>query len=322
MRVDFASGMGYSVDWPGYRASESPDLPWYMRRVLVRAKVNGTELFFDVEGSGLVPDGPTMRERPVCLVLHGGPGMDHTYYRPWLSPLAEHLQLVYVDHRGNGRSQRMADPEYTVENMADDLEQLRIYLGIENPIILGNSFGGFVAQVYATRYPGRYSHLVLIATAPSYGFFEEATAIAEARATAEQKQTMPLLFMGKVLTEDDFKAWWDVMLPLYFHHYNPVVGRAMMGRTTGNPAIARYMFEQVIPHYDMRSQLGTITAPTLIIAGRHDWITPPSQNEAIHTLIPGSEYVVFEQSGHMPFVEEQEGFLSVVRRFLGVDAAG
>jgi proline iminopeptidase len=285
----------------------------------VRAKVNGTELFFDVEGSGLAPDGPTMRERPVCFVLHGGPGMDHSYYRPWLSPLAEQIQLIYVDHRGNGRSSRMADQEYTIENMADDLEQLRLHLGIEQPIVMGNSFGGFVAQMYAVRYPGRYSHLVLISTASSYGFFEEATAIAEVRATAQQKETMPLLFMGKVLTEDDFKAWWDVMLPLYFHSYDPIVGGAMMGRTKGNPAIARYMFEQVIPHYDVRPQLAKVTAPTLVIAGRHDWITPPSQNEEIHKLIPGSEYTVFEQSGHMPFVEEQQGFLDLVRRFLAID---
>jgi proline iminopeptidase len=78
------------------------------------------------------------------------------------------------------------------------------------------------------------------------------------------------------------------------------------------------MFEQAIPQYDVRPLLGVIKAPTLIIAGRHDWITPPTQSEEILRLMPGAEYVVFEQSGHMPFVEEQQGFLDVVRRFLGL----
>jgi len=286
----------------------------------MRAHVNGVDLFFDVEGSSLMPEGPAMVEQQPCFILHGGPGMDHSYFRPWLSPLTDKLQLIYVDHRGNGRSQRLPNEQYTIEHMADDLEQLRLYLGVERPVVLGNSFGGMLAQVYATRYPESYSRLVLVSTTPSYGFFAEATKIAEERATDEQKRVMPSLFEGKVRTEAEFHQWWDVMLPLYFHRYDSVVGGAMLGRTVGNPEVARYMFDQVIPHYDVRPRLGTITAPTLVIAGRHDWITPPTQGEEIHRLISGSEYVVFEKSGHMPFIEEQDDFLDVVRRFLGIAA--
>jgi len=284
----------------------------------MRAHVNGVDLFFDVEGSSLMPEGPTMIEQQPCFILHGGPGMDHSYFRPWLSPLTDKLQLIYVDHRGNGRSQRLPNEQYTIEHMADDLEQLRLYLGLERPIVLGNSFGGMLAQVYATRYPESYSRLVLVSTTPSYDFFAEATAIAEERATDEQKRVMPSLFEGKVRTEAEYHQWWEVMLPLYFYRYDSVVGAAMLGRTVGNPEVARYMFDQVIPHYDVRPQLGAITAPTLVISGRHDWITPPTQGEEIHRLISHSENVVFEKSGHMPFIEEQDDFLAVVRRFLGI----
>jgi len=284
----------------------------------MRAHVNGVDLFFDVEGSSLVPKGPIMIEQQPCFILHGGPGMDHSYSRPWLSPLTDKLQLIYVDHRGNGRSQRLPSEQYTIEHMADDLEQLRLYLGLERPIVLGNSFGGMVAQVYATRYPESYSRLVLVSTAPSYDFFAEATAVAEERATDEQKRVMPSLFEGKVRTEAEYHQWWEVMLPLYFHRYDSDRGAAMLGRTVGNPEVARYMFEHVIPHYDVRPQLGAVTAPTLVIAGRHDWVTPPTQGEEIHRFIPSSEYAVFEKSGHMPFIEEQDDFLDVVRRFLGI----
>jgi proline iminopeptidase len=73
-------------------------------------EVNGARLFFDVEGTGLVPEGPRMREKPTLLLLHGGPGFDHTLYRPAFSVLADLVQIVYLDHRGNGRSTGTTPP--------------------------------------------------------------------------------------------------------------------------------------------------------------------------------------------------------------------
>jgi len=69
--------------------------------------VDGARLFFDVEGAGLIPDGPQMRAKPTLLLLHGGPGFDHALYKPALSALADVAQVVYLDHRGNGRSSAM-----------------------------------------------------------------------------------------------------------------------------------------------------------------------------------------------------------------------
>ena len=72
----------------------------------MRVQVGDGRLFFDVEGAKLVPDGPKMRERPTLLLLHGGPGFDHSNFKPDLSPLAEVAQVIYLDHRSNGRSDR------------------------------------------------------------------------------------------------------------------------------------------------------------------------------------------------------------------------
>jgi proline iminopeptidase len=72
------------------------------------ANVNEAKIVFDIEGMGLVPLVATMVEKEACFVLHGGPGLDHSYFKPWLTPLADKLQLVYVDHRGTGRSERFA----------------------------------------------------------------------------------------------------------------------------------------------------------------------------------------------------------------------
>jgi proline iminopeptidase len=108
--------------------------------------VNGERLFFDVEGAGLVPDGPVMRAKPTLLLLHGGPGFDHSSFKPAFSALADIAQIVYIDHRGNGRSSGDDPKRWTLTQWADDVKGLCDTLGIEKPIVYGVSFGGFVAQ--------------------------------------------------------------------------------------------------------------------------------------------------------------------------------
>lgn len=282
----------------------------------MRAKVNGVDLFFDVEGMGFAPSGLQMEEREVCFVLHGGPGLDHSYFKPWLSPLAETMQLIYVDHRGTGRSSRVELETCTIEQMADDLEALRRYLGLGKVTVMGNSFGGMWAQVYALRHPDDLSRLILISTTPSHEFLAAAAAELERKATPEQKATMPLLFAGAVTTDEEAKRWWEVMLPLYFAHWDPEVGQQMIERGIDNPLVAAYMFEHIIPQFDVRPHLPSVTAPTLILAGRHDWVTPVGESEQIAEAMPHNEFVIFEESGHMPFIEEQSRFIETVRSFL------
>ena len=118
-------------------------------------EVNNSRLYVDIVGSGLVAKGPEMIERPTVFVLHGGPGMDHTTMKPDFDPLAEVAQLVYYDHRGQGRSDRDKIGNWNLDQWADDLRGLIEILGIEKPIVLGLSFGGFVAQNYAIRHPDR-----------------------------------------------------------------------------------------------------------------------------------------------------------------------
>src|ERR1700716_56942 len=127
--------------------------------------VNGVRLFFDVEGTKLVPDGPVMREEPTLLMLHGGPGADHSIYRPAYSALAEFAQIVYLDHRGNGRSEDGPSETWTLAQWGDDVRAFCDALSIVNPIVLGASFGGMVALAYATRHPAHPSKLILISTA-------------------------------------------------------------------------------------------------------------------------------------------------------------
>src|SRR5689334_22255859 len=127
--------------------------------------INGVRLFFDVDGEKLAVDGPRLGEKPTLLLLHGGPGFDHTMFKPSFAPLAEVAQLVYLDHRGNGRSERGDPALWTLDQWADDVRAFCEVLGIERPVVLGYSFGGFVAQAYATRHPDHPAKLILYSTA-------------------------------------------------------------------------------------------------------------------------------------------------------------
>ena len=126
--------------------------------------VNGVRLFFDIEGAGLVPDGPAMREKPTLILLHGGPGMDHSSYKPRFSELADIAQVVYLDHRANGRSDAGPREAWTLAQWGDDVHAFCETLGIERPIVLGASFGGMVALAYATRHPAHPGKLILVST--------------------------------------------------------------------------------------------------------------------------------------------------------------
>ncbi len=135
--------------------------------------VNGVRLFFDVEGTKLVPDGPVMRQKPTLLMLHGGPGADHSIFRPAYSALSDIAQVIYLDHRGNGRSEDGPRESWNLAQWGDDVRAFCDILGIADPIVLGASFGGMVALAYATRHPAHPSKLVLISTEATGGSYPD-----------------------------------------------------------------------------------------------------------------------------------------------------
>ena len=130
----------------------------------MHAQIRGTTIYFDVEGAGLVPDGGAMRQKPEAMVIHGGPGGDHSGFKPAFTPLAETMQLVYFDHRGQGRSARGDPDRYTLDENVEDMEALRRYLGLAPIVSIGTSYGGMVAMAHAARYPHAVSRLVLVVT--------------------------------------------------------------------------------------------------------------------------------------------------------------
>lgn len=277
--------------------------------------VNGVRLYVDVEGAGLVPDGRGMRQKPTLVLLHGGPGADHSLYKPAFSALSDVAQIVYFDHRGCGRSEDGPRHGWTLAQWGDDVKGLCDALGIEKPIVLGTSFGGFVAQAYATRHPGHAAKLILITTAAKVDFpaiyaafakigGPEAGAIAEAYWSAPSPETRapylatclplysarkrgPAEWMTRAITRNDTGAWFN----------GPLNEQGRM---------------------DFRDALARVTCPVLVMGGELDPIMPIAFSETIaSSLLPG--LVRFERCahcGHGIVGDDPDLAFSLIREFI------
>jgi len=284
----------------------------------MRAAIRGTEIYFDIEGMGLVPDGNRMREKPVAFLIHGGPGGDHSGFKPGFSPLADRLQLVYFDHRGQGRSAKGDPALYTLDENVEDMEALRRHLGLGKIVSIGTSYGGMVAMAHAARYPDSVSHLVLVVTAAHAGFNARAREIVAERGTPEQIAVCEELWAGRLDTEAKLARYYELMGPMYSTTHDAAAAAKTAGRGIRTPEALNRAFAPggFLRSYDLRPELSRITAPTLILAGRHDWICAPEFSEEIHRLIPGSDLRIFERSSHSIRADEPQAMLDAIAGFL------
>ncbi|MBE8991923.1 alpha/beta fold hydrolase [Nostoc sp. LEGE 12450] len=282
----------------------------------MRAKIRDTEIFFDVEGSALVVDGASICSKPVAFLIHGGPGADHTSFKPTFSTLSRKLQLVYFDHRGQGRSARGSKETYTLDNNVEDMEALRQHLGLEKIVVIGSSYGGMVALTYAVRYPQNVSHLIVIATAAHSGFLERAKEILASKGTKEQKVSVQRLWDGNFENEEQLRQYFQVLGPMYSLKYDPIKSGIAWSRNILSVDAINVAFGGFLRTYNILDQLHKITAPTLVIAGRYDWICAPEFSEEIAQAIPNADLRIFENSSHLIRADEPEALLDAIAGFL------
>lgn len=284
----------------------------------MKAAIRETEIYFDVDGAGLAAEGAALRDKPVAFVIHGGPGSDHTGFRAPFAPLAESLQLVYFDHRGSGRSARGDKARYTLDENVEDMEALRLHLGLGPVASIGTSYGGMVAMAHAARHPRSVSHLVLVVTAAHSGFIARSREIVAQRGDARQVALCEDLYAGRLDTPDKLRDYHHHMGPLYSRRFDPAASmeRLARGIHAPDPLNAAFAPGGFLHAMDLRPELAAIRAPTLVIAGRHDWICAPEFSEEIHRLIPGSRLRIFEESSHSVRVDEPGRLREEILAFL------
>ena len=284
---------------------------------VMRIAVNHTELYFDVEGPELAATGHELHHRPTIVVLHGGPGFDQGYLRPGLRPLAGDAQLVFVDLRAQGRSAPAPLESCTLEQMADDVAALCAAVGIERPLVLGHSAGGFVALQLALRHPGSTAGLILCHTTPTLAPMADPApppGPAE-RGGPAAGAAAARLFAGDFAPEV-LEAFERHVLPLYAAPGHEDVPARLMALSALNADIASNFFRRLAPAYDVRPQLAEIAVSALVIAGRHDWVCRPAAGRALADGIPAARLVELPGAGHFGFAETPEPFLDAVREQL------
>lgn len=271
-------------------------------------EINGAKLYVEVLGE--------KADAPVMIVHHGAPGLgSHAEPKASFGPFADTYRVLVFDARGSGASEEK--PPYTHEQWAADVDGLRRWIGAEAIVMAGGSYGGFIAMEYALRYPDRVLALVLRDTAADHDHLEASrrNALASARIEVDL-ELYDRMMSGQVRDNEDFKRGWAHILPLYDHELDLERVRERAENTPYHYETHNHAFAVNHPNYDLKPLLPQIRVPTLITVGRSDWITPVAASETIAGLIPNSELVVFEESGHSPPTEEPEKFQRTVRDFL------
>jgi len=290
----------------------------------MRVRVNGVVLYFDVEGAGLRAEGAAMVPKPTLLLLHGGPGADHTLYKPDFSALADVAQVIYLDHRGNGRSDRGTEDTWHLAQWADDVLEFCQVLGIVKPVVYGASFGGLVAMAYATRHPEHPGKLVLVSTATCMASHARAKVEMFRRLGGDRLANLAhRRFVERDTSAEVLRAWLEQAVPLYTQApLDPDVWK----RIVSNPAVTAWFNRPggEAQSFDLGTDLHRIQCPTLLMGGTLDPMLPIECQRDIAAALGAHmphllTYREFEHCGHGVVPDRPLEAMQLVRDFLQAD---
>lgn len=284
----------------------------------MKVSANGIELWFDIEGTAEhVVDGMVVRN-PTVILIHGGPGADHRFSRSFAPALADVAQLIYIDLRGHGQSSPSSCDHWNLATWADDIAEFCRVLDIARPIILGTSFGGFVAQALATRHPSLPSGLVLCSTAARLDL--DAIVSCFGRLGGRAAAVAARAFLRQPDSSSAAADYLRHCLPLYSIDAKGDAPSAIQGDNWRPEIFAWYMRPDEGEFYtaDYRAALNELRIPALIVCGAQDPVTPPAAAEELHAAFaPGmAELFIISGASHTVYRDQRDRFLGAVRGFL------
>ena len=273
--------------------------------------INGNSIYCKTVGSG----------KPI-VILHGGPGLDHTSLLPQFYELAKNYKLIFYDQRGSGKSTGKIDSvSISIDNFVEDLEGLRQQLHFEKMNLLGHSWGGLLAMNYAIKYPKRIKKLMLVSSFGATSKFipefvknreerrtkEDSTSLANImESTGFAKRAPPVMeqFMGLFFKSYFYDQSKYNQLTITFNH-----------KTASNLLPIFTLLSKEFSNYDITNKIKKIDFPVLIIHGQNDPV-PVKYAYGLNRIIKKSQLVVIKNCGHFPFVEAKEKFISSCANFL------
>jgi proline iminopeptidase len=280
-----------------------------------------------VEGAGARIYCKTMGRGVPLLLLHGGPGADHSDFLPALKPLARRHQLVFIDERGSGRSERLGDPtSYTLEWMVKDIECVRRHLQLTQWVVLGHSFGGILAQAYAVQHPKRLLGLVLAGTGSSARSIDadfrnlRKTLPAPLRSRLASCERAGIFQTNGAYTKRYAAASAKAIAPYMYARTPP--------RRFKNPAplsmeVLREMWvrrsdfhiDGNLKGFDFTKALARVRVPSLVVIGDRDLVSTATA-DLTRASLPRATLIVMAQAAHMMFIDEPGRFNRLLQEFL------
>ena len=274
--------------------------------------INGTQIFCKSIGTGIP-----------LVILHGGPGLDHSYLLPQMEKLADTYELIFFDQRGCGKSSiRVDSTAMTLDALVEDIDRIRDAYNLNTMNLMGHSWGGLLAMYYAIKHGDRLNSLILVNSTPP----------------TSELRSASFKIIGEMTTRDDSIAQVSLAQTTEFKRRDPAAMQKFFRLLFRGSFRYRQMADQLtltfgpdygarskllqylakdpqLQTYDLLSRLEKITCPVLIIGSDYD-LAPPESNELIHNHIEGSRYVVMKNCGHFPFIEAPGQFFPLVREFL------
>jgi pimeloyl-ACP methyl ester carboxylesterase len=275
--------------------------------------IRDVSLYVDVVGDG----------NPLVL-MHGGPGADHWTLLPF-ERLGDRFTLIFYDHRCNGRSVGAPLTSMTWDNLTADADALRERLGFEKWAVLGHSFGGKVALEYALRYPNSLSHLVLMDTGGDSWWDQKngPELLAKRGFSPKTVRQARRFFNGR-------NAPWEFFPTLlrlgraYDPHtsfFTAVRQMVTERRSRARPQAQIFGFSRLTKNWAVMDRLGEIRVPTLVMAGRDDFLFPPEHQAQLAAGIPNARLRIIEGAGHNPHDEQTDEVMETISDFISAEAA-
>lgn len=278
----------------------------------------GLETWYRIVGDGEEPG------KLPLLCLHGGPGAPHDYLESLEAVAETGRRGIFYDQVGCGNSSRSDESLWNVETFVEEVGVVRDALGLERTHIFGSSWGGMLAMEYALTQPSGLASLVLSSSPASIPLWAEETGRLRRELPADVQQVLDEHEAAGTEESPEYEA---AMMEFYKRHViriDPLpdgVARTFE-KMAEDSDVYNYMqgpnefvITGTFKNWDITNRLDEIHVPMLFTSGRHDECTP-KQAEIVHRGIPGSEWVIFEDSSHMQFVEEPDRYLAVLDDFL------
>jgi proline iminopeptidase len=271
-------------------------------------KINGTSLFLSVKGSG----------DPV-IVIHGGPGLNHSYFIPHLQALEKNLKVVYYDQRACGRSLTPSADSISMRFLVEDIEAIRKELNVEKVNILAHSWGAVLAAHYASQYPDRIKRFIFSNPAMlSREFDQEAAVLVKQKTTKVDSVDRANIFGSGTLDNKKY----DELIRISFRI--SAYDRANISKMNlnlppnfleSNRTLFNALMKDPSFNSDMYNVLPSFNFPVLIIHGQSD-VVPQRSIERLEKGLPNKQLILFKKSGHFPFIEETDTYNDAVLKFL------